>query len=671
MAKSAVCVLVLLVGCALAENVSPVQKVIELLDELKAKVQKDFDAEAAAMEEFNSWCDSEISEKGYAIKTATREIGDHKATIQDAESTIEAKSAEVGELGTTISAKEGELQEAGETYKGEEKVFKASEAELTDTIDELAGGIVQVKKGASFVQVTKKLQPVINVLNDLIEASSVEGAKKKHLAALLQTHENDDLSLHQKLDQPQANTEAYSSHGGGIVDTLEDMKTKAEDQLSTLRKGAMESRHNYDMVKMSLEQEIANLKDQLASATQTKASTGEALGKAKGDLAGVEKSKAADEEYVSATKMDCQERQDEWAERVKDKDAESAAIEKAKEILANGVTAFLQTAIKTKVVGDDDATAERREQLVDALKQMSRKFHSFAFMQIANMANADPFAKIKGMIGEMIEKLLNEANEEATQKAFCDEELGKSRKSQADKTMKLDKYSARIDNARSTIAELEEAVKSLEGEIAEMDAAEAEASKIRTVEHEDFLKASKDFDDSAKAVAAAIEVLKSYYEGAFIQLAAKTTLKSKAKKSDVGGTIISILEVAESDFSTMLAEANTAEETSAAAFAKLSQENKVTKASKAAEIKGKQSEITSLSTNLQNYNEDKAAVGGELDAVLAYLDKLKPQCEVKVMSYEEKVARREAEIEGLKEALGILEGQDVPALIQVKSHLRR
>ena len=41
------------------------------------------------------------------------------------------------------------------------------------------------------------------------------------------------------------------------------------------------------------------------------------------------------------------------------------------------------------------------------------------------------------------------------------------------------------------------------------------------------------------------------------------------------------------------------------------------------------------------------------------------------MSYEEKVARREAEIEGLKEALGILEGQDIPALVQVNSHLRR
>merc|ERR1719473_1925501 len=124
----------------------------------------------------------------------------------------------------------------------------------------------------------------------------------------------------------------------------------------------------------------------------------------------------------------------------------------------------------------------------------------------------------------MIEKLLNEANEEAQQKAFCDKEIGASKKSQEEKTMKLDKYSARLDTATSTMAELREAIKTLEGEIAEIDKTNAEAQAIRSEENADYLKASKDFKDSAEAVAAAMQVLRSYYEGAFIQLAAKTTL---------------------------------------------------------------------------------------------------------------------------------------------------
>ena len=81
MANFAVCLVLLVLGSATAEKVSPVQKVIELLDQLKGKVEADLAAEATAMEEYSSWCDTEISDKGYAIKTATREIADHNAAI--------------------------------------------------------------------------------------------------------------------------------------------------------------------------------------------------------------------------------------------------------------------------------------------------------------------------------------------------------------------------------------------------------------------------------------------------------------------------------------------------------------------------------------------------------------------------------------------------------------
>merc|ERR1719327_483264 len=120
--------------------------------------------------------------------------------------------------------------------------------------------------------------------------------------------------------------------------------------------------------------------------------------------------------------------------------------------------------------------------------------------------------------------------------------------------MTLDKLQTRIDGATSTIAENTESIKTLEGEVAEIDKAQAEATKIRTKEHEDYMVASKDFKDSAEAVAKAIEVLKNFYEGSFIQISSKTSLKSKIKddqpelggaKSDIASTIISVLEMSE------------------------------------------------------------------------------------------------------------------------------
>merc|ERR1712118_319002 len=153
----------------------------------------------------------------------------------------------------------------------------------------------------------------------------------------------------------------------------------------------------------------------------------------------------------------------------------------------------------------------------------------------------------------------------------------------------------------------------------------------------------------------------NFYEGSFIQVSAKTHLKSKqpelgGAKSDIASTIISVLEMSEEDFTTLLAETEATEVEAAKAYEKLTDENKISKATKETEAKGKASEIKSLTVQLGHSKEDHASVSAELDAVNAYIDKLRPQCEEKAMSYAEKKAKREAEIAGLKEALEILEG---------------
>merc|ERR1719502_974187 len=104
----------------------------------------------------------------------------------------------------------------------------------------------------------------------------------------------------------------------------------------------------------------------------------------------------------------------------------------------------------------------------------------------------------------------------------------------------------------------------------------------------------------------------------------------------------------------LLAESEASENSAAAAYDKLKQENKVARAAKVEEAKGKEAETKTLEMNLLNYKEDHASASKELDAVLKYQDSLKPQCETKVMTYAERKAKREQEIEGLKEALEIL-----------------
>merc|ERR1719213_1064012 len=140
------------------------------------------------------------------------------------------------------------------------------------------------------------------------------------------------------------------------------------------------------------------------------------------------------------------------------------------------------------------------------------------------------------------------------------------------------------------MAKLLEEIKTLEAQVAEIDAGQAEATQVRQDEHADYLKSSKDFKDSAEAVAKAIAVLNDYYsQASFVQV--KQAPELGGASGDVGSTIVSVLEVAESDFTQMLAETEADESSAQPAYDKLTQENAVTKATKRGDVKGKTSEV--------------------------------------------------------------------------------
>merc|ERR1719218_218609 len=249
----------------------------------------------------------------------------------------------------------------------------------------------------------------------------------------------------------------------------------------------MSDAQTFAMLEGGLKDEITHGGDKLSTAKKSKGMNEQMKADASAKLVETTKSKAADEEYASTLKTECESKASEWEARQKTAAEEMGAIEKAKTILVEGVTAFAQVSSRTRRWNPDDddesdAVSEKRTKVVNILKQLGQTHHSFAFSQLASMATSDPFVKIRGLIEDMIAKLLKEAEEEATQKAFCDAEMGKSKKSQDEKTMTLDKLQSRIDGASSTIAELTEAIKTLEAEVAAIDKAQAEATEIRTTE---------------------------------------------------------------------------------------------------------------------------------------------------------------------------------------------
>merc|ERR1719408_504722 len=342
-----------------AHAVSPVQKVVELLDECKAKVQKDLDAETKAMEEYTAFCDDELKDKGYAIETAGRMIGDLTATIDSSTANIGELSDEIATLGTTIAAKSKELADATKVREGQSADFAAAEKELVTSIDELGRAATVLKRGMSFAQTAqghKKISAVVDALKNIIEAEWVDVGSKRKLRSFLQAaaqakeDEDDDLSL----TQPQAKQVAYESSSGGIVKTIEEMQGKAEDTLSDLRKKEMSDAQEFAMLEQGLKDEISHGEEKLSTAKKSKAANEQAKEEASGKLVETEKSKAADEEYAGTLKTECEAKASEWEARQKSAAEEMGAIEKAKQILVDGVKAFMQVGSKVRRWNPDD-----------------------------------------------------------------------------------------------------------------------------------------------------------------------------------------------------------------------------------------------------------------------------------------------------------------------------
>merc|ERR1719471_1731919 len=169
------------------------------------------------------------------------------------------------------------------------------------------------------------------------------------------------------------------------------------------------------------------------------------------------------------------------------------------------------------------------------------------------MSGDDPFAKVKGLIQAMIEKLEKEAEEDATEKAYCDEEMAKTGAKHGELTDDVSKLTAKIDQASSKVVSLTEDIKQLEAELAALMKSQSEMDKIRQEESADYQEAHADLTVGLEGVRKALTVLRDYYANSDALLQQPAMPEAHTKATGAGTGIIGILEVVESDFAKNLA----------------------------------------------------------------------------------------------------------------------
>merc|ERR1719359_976513 len=103
-------------------------------------------------------------------------------------------------------------------------------------------------------------------------------------------------------------------------------------------------------------------------------------------------------------------------------------------------------------------------------------------IKLGAAAGEDPFAKVKGLITDMIATLEAEAEEDASQKAYCDKEMSEATAKKDDLTAESDKLSTKIAQDKAASAKLNEEVATLQNELASMAKAKSAADNLRVEE---------------------------------------------------------------------------------------------------------------------------------------------------------------------------------------------
>jgi len=382
----------------------------------------------------------------------------------------------------------------------------------------------------------------------------------------------------------------------------------------------------------------------------------EAKSVASGDLTMTMKDLERDTASKEALHHECMTAAQAYQSATKARDNELGALAASKkaieQIRADAESSFAQQlsfAQLTSQARSRTKLESTKFQVIHFVRKLASRLKSVALTQLASRLSSeihlsttdkkDPFAKVRSMIEDMISQLVSAAETEAQHKAYCDKQLASTDAQREETSAELDSLTSKTNQKVARSAKTREQISTLQKELADIARAKAEASELRREEGKTFLKSKGMMERALSGIQLALKILRDHYGSA-----------------DAGG-IISLLEVVESDFTQGLAGLVVEEEGSANYY------NSETKhgfdmetAAKENNMKYKTKEYMSMNKAVNEMSGDLSTLQNRLNAVNEFGKTLEKTCGPQPDSYEERKKRRDEEIDGLKQALEILEG---------------
>jgi len=668
---------------------SPVEKVVNLLKDLKSKTEQDGENEQKIYDKYACFCDNALKGKADAIDKARADLRSLGQEILKQRGRVATLTAEIKQLAAKIKENLEMQEEATNVRTKENEEYQAQTTEMKQVLTALEQAITVLKK-----ENERSLLQTDAHISTAARASAIKNVLQKLPSMTLLKAEQ--LTLLQKAVKSETGYAPQSESIQGILGNMYD--TFANDLQETTHAEAKGNR-DYETFIETKQEELAKMEEIKAKKESKKADAEQALAEATQLYDETEKQKDADIEYFDVTKKGCLAKSEEWTERSDLRKMELSGIEKAIEILTSDEARELfNKSIKagkevnvdeSKDAGvflqtdSDSSTTAPVMRAYALLKAKAAGAHSLRLAQMAvhvQNSKVGHFDKVIAAIDEMIEALKKEDLADIKKRDQCKDELQKIESKTKDLKWKIKNNEAKIDKLTAIIEkrtkekeETIEAIKEVKEQMKQMTKERKEANK-------EFLQQKKEDQGSIKLLKAARAALEKYYKDNDIEMgeiqgsvkgmslrqdpafevskyqAPEAEFSDKGARKDMSKGIVSLMDYIIQDQTDEIQNSMTAEEN-----AQLQYEDAMAAAKKLEmDLFEKKMELTvaiaARGKERSDEKEDKKDNEGELKDELDYKADIKPDCDWILGAFEKRSKARTMELDGLTGAKEYLAG---------------
>ncbi|CAJ1388937.1 unnamed protein product [Effrenium voratum] len=511
-------ILALLPVLVLAALESPAKKVVLFIQELQEEIKADMAKEKASFETFAAWCDETTKAAKENIKTAEETIESCSRRIEALSGFEAAGGAEIANAEKNVVETGKRLEEAAAMRAKEKKAFEASKEELEASLQAMTEALKEFSEdGSAFLQRRSQGTGALRRMLQLnIVSSKVPIQDLQLLSAFAQSG---DLSLLQG-----------AGVGGGmgqVIGVLKTTKTDFEEELKELLAEEEEKSKVHGKMMGSLQKEQSDLETFLLEQKSNNGNSAKELSEKKTLRDETTAQLKADKELLTSTEDTCKEKTYQFNDRKKLRDQELKGVKQALELLtSDDAQAAFQgsAAVSFAQLRQLRHHDQRREKALQALQATATKSRSLAVAKIAaELSTGGVFRKVIMQIDTQIGALQAEEKEDVDHKDRCLKQMAASDETLSLLEDSITKAGVKIGRMEGQAGEIQKELDTLKAEIKETGKDIVDRQESRDKEREEHLAALKHDQDALVLMDNAMEQITKFF---------------KDNKVDVGASLI-------------------------------------------------------------------------------------------------------------------------------------